>query len=486
MNTGKRNLIIVSAFIIVLGGTTAALMLTGNGKDTAGSSVSSPDSIQLVSKKEEDIVSMSVKNKNGSYTLIPIKTPLVGAASTASTSSQDLITTYTVKGLEDLDIDKAATDQVVQNGYSLSATKNLGAVTNLEEYGLKDPQAVVEVSFRDGSHYNYKIGSPSATDNTSYYMCGENSNNVYLVGVDSGILDSEKHFINKNVLAITNTGKDNEYTKIKLSGKNFPQPVAVEMVDNVMTMTSPIHSSIDDNKLAGVQNSLTTLIADSVEAVHPDAAAIKKYGLDVPTAVAEFTANKENYKIMVGAKNGNQYYAALDPTKAIYLVKESDVSAWAEISDFTLRSKLLILPTIDSLKSIAVEKGNASSAVTVERTKDEQKSTQDKPAYTYKVLSQDGKELQYDTSYKSFFISLISLETLEGATQKPSGSPTYRVTYSYFDKGSTDTVEFYKSSDRRYTAVVNGEIFGTIVSTDVDKVFEKFDLLQAGKTVATD
>ncbi len=483
MNTGKRNLIIVGAAIVILGGTTAALMLTGNGKDNAGSSVSSPDSIQLVTKKEEDIVSMAVSNKTGSYTLIPVKKPMAGAASTAP---EDMVTIYSVKGLEDLNIDTTATDQVVRNGYSLSATKNLGAVTNLEEYGLKDPQAVVKVSFKDGSQYNYKIGSASATDSTSFYMCGENSNNVYIVTVDSGILQDERHFINKNMLSITNAGKDNDYTDIKLSGKNFPQPIATKKESDGFYMSSPIHSGLDENKVAEIQNSLTALTANTVEAVHPDETAIKKYGLDAPAAVVEFTVNNEKYKVMVGAKNGSQYYAAFDPAKTVYLVKASDVSAWAETNAFTLRNKLLHLPMIDSLKSIAVEKGAVSSAVTVQRTKDEKQSTQDKPAYTYKVLSQDNKELDYDKNYKSFFISLISLETLEDANAKPNGAPVYRVTYSYFDKGATDILEFYKSSDRRYTAVVNGEIFGTIVSTEVDKVFDKYEQLQAGKAVAAE
>ncbi len=483
MNTGKRNLIIVGAAIVVLGGATAALMLTGNGKDNAGSAVSSPDSIQLVTKKEEDIVSMTVKNKAGSYTLIPVKKPMAGAASTAP---EDMVTVYSVKGLESFDIDTASTDQVVRNGYSLSATKNLGAVTNLEQYGLQDPQAVVKVSFKDGSQYNYKIGNASATDSTAYYMCGENSNNVYIVTLDSGILQDERHFINKNMLAITNSGKDNDYTDIKLSGKNFPQPIVTKKESDGFYMSAPIHSGLDDNKVAAVQNALTSLVADSVEAVHPDEAALKKYGLDAPAAVVEFTVNNEKHKVMVGAKNGSQYYAAFDPTKTVYLVKASDVSAWAETSAFTLRNKLLLLPMIDSLKSIAVEKGTASSAVTVQRTKDEKKSTQDKPEYTYKVLSQDNKELDYEKSYKSFFISLISLETLEDANAKPSGTPAYRVTYSYFDKNSTDTIEFYRSSDRRYTAVVNGEVFGTVVSSEVDKVLDKYEQLQTGKAVTAE
>ncbi len=488
MKTSTRNLIIVAAGIVVLGGATAALMLTGGGQGASSSPVST-STIDLVSKKSEDIVSMSVKNKKGSYTLIPVtKTvPATSSASSGSASSAETETTYTVKELENVPIDSAAAGQVIQNGFSLTASKNLGTVDNLDEYGLKDPQATVEVSFKDGSSYNYKIGSESATDSSAYYMSGEDSNNVYVVSVDSGILEDQNYFISKAILTVAAAnGEQNDFTKVTLSGRNFPQPITVGKVGDADKIMSPFSADTDANNVSAIETALTTVTASSVEAVNPDAAALKNYGLDQPAAIAEFTANKVNYKLLAGAKKDNSYYVMLDKGNVVYLVSADSITPWAEATAFSLRSKLIFTPMITDVKSISVTQGTAATQVTVARTKDETKSTEDTPAFTYKVTGTDAKALDYETNYKNFYKNLISIELLEGSDAKPSGTPAYSVEYQYFDKNTKDILQFYNGGDRRYLVVLNGEVCGTVTSTDVDKIFTSYQQLQSGQSVQTD
>ncbi len=485
MTTSTRNLIVVAACIVVLGGAAAALALTGKSADSA-SSAASAATIDLVSKKSEDIVSMSVQNKKGSYTLIPVQTP---AASTASgfsslSSSESSTPTYTLQGLEGVSIDSTAAGEVIQNGFNLVASKNLGAIDNLAEFGLKDPEATIKVKFKDGSNYNYKIGSALATDSSSYYMCGEDSNNVYVVSVDSGILDSENYFISKDVLAIADSSGQNDFTKLTLSGKSYPQPLTVAKLGTVQAITSPYSAEADATKLGAVQTALATVTATSVEAIHPDAAALKTYGLDQPTAVAEFTVNKGSYKLSVGAKKDNSYYVMLDKVDVVYLVPADSVSSWVEANAFSLRSKIVMMPVITDVKAVTVTVAGASSGLTIARTKDETKSTEDKPAYTYQVTGTGGKKLDYETNYKNFYKNLISILLLEAADTKPGGSPDYTVEYQYYDKNDKDTVQLYKSGDRRYVAVVNGQVYGTVTSTDVDRMVSSYQLLQSGKAVS--
>lgn len=86
MRSNVRSLVIVGAFVVVLGGALAALKLTGNDKSASSSSVSTA-SIELVSKKSEDVVSMKVTNAKGSYTLLPVTKGGVGSSLAASASS---------------------------------------------------------------------------------------------------------------------------------------------------------------------------------------------------------------------------------------------------------------------------------------------------------------------------------------------------------------------------------------------------------------
>lgn len=485
MKTSTRNLIIVAAGIVVLGSAAAALMLTGGASGTA-SSAASAASIDLVSKKSEDIVSMSVKNKKGSYTLVPVTAPAASSTASGSASSAVSSVTYTIKGLENVPIDSTAAGQVIQNGFSLVASKNLGTVDNLDEYGLKDPQATVEVSFKDGSSYNYKIGSVSATDSSAYYMCGENSSNVYVVSVDAGILDSQNYFISKSVLTIANNGEQNNFTKIALSGRNFPQPITVGKVGTADAILSPFSADTDTDNVSAIETALATVTATSVEAVNPDAAALKNYGLDQPAAIADFTVNKGSYKLLAGAKKDDSYYVMLDKGNVVYLVSAEGVSPWAETNAFALRSKLIFTPNISDVKSVAVTQGTSTTEVAIARTKDETKSTEDTPAYTYKVTGTGGKSLDYDTNYKNFYKNLISVELLESSDVKPTGTPAYSVEYQYYDKSTKDTVQFYNGGDRRYIAVLNGEVCGTVTSSDVDKLFTSYQQLQSGQSVQTE
>lgn len=126
MKTGTRNLIVVAGCIVVLGGVTAALLLTGNKEAATASSAVSTGTIELVSKTSEDIVSMAVTNQKGSYTLLPMAAAVSssaasGTASTASGTASAI--TYEIKGLKGVPINTEATGQVVQNGFSLNATK---------------------------------------------------------------------------------------------------------------------------------------------------------------------------------------------------------------------------------------------------------------------------------------------------------------------------------------------------------------------------
>ncbi len=477
MKTSTRNLIVVAVCIVALGGVAAALLLTGN-KEGDTSSTASTGTIELVSKKSEDIVSMQVTNKKGSYTLLPS----VAAASSASSAGDNI--TYHIKELSGVPINAEVAGQVVQNGFSLIATKNLGTFEDLNKFGLKTPQATVEVSFKDGSTYNYKIGNSSATDSSVYYMCGEKSANVYVVNIDGGILEDKNYFVSKDILSIANSSGVNDFTKIALSGTNFPQPITLKKQGTVMVLTAPINAETDADNLSAIETALSELTADSVEAVNPDASILKNCGLDKPAAVSEFTVNKGDYKLLVGAKRGDSYYVILDKVSAVYLVKADSIRALAETNIFALRSKSLLMPNISTVKSVSVSVGDTTDTLIVERTKDETKSTEDKVAYTYKVTGTNAAAIDYSTSYTAFFKSIIGIQLLEGTDVMPGGKPDLNVEFQYFDKDNKDTIAFYKSGVRRYTAVVDGSVCGVVTAADTEKIINNIKLLESGKTVS--
>lgn len=488
MRSNVRNLVIVGAVVVVLGGAVAALKMTGNDKSSSSSS-SSTASMELVSKTSQDVVSMKVTNAKGSYTLLPVKSESVGSSasktsSSGSASSAASSVTWTVKELDGCPIDTTETGNAVQDGFSLVASKDLGTVSSLDDFGLTKPQATVEVRFRDGSSFDYKIGNVSATDSSAYYMCGVKNSNVYIVTIDQGLLEGPDYFISKNVLSLSDTQSQANLTALRLSGTNYPTPVAISSNGTGVQITSPASYGTDSDKMSKIASELTSVTASSVVAVNPDAAALKKYGFDKPAAVAEFTVDKGSYKLTVGAENGSSRYLMLGGTNVVYSVPSASVADWADAGLFGLRSKEILLPQVTTVKSMTVQVGNTKNELNLTRTKDAKKSTKSDTVYDYKVTGNGGKALDYENNFTKFYADVIGIEILSDATSVPSGTPAVTVQYRYFDKNSADTIAFLPSGDRRYTAVLNGKPYGVVTQNDIDTITKNIALLESGKTLS--
>ncbi len=470
MKSGTRNIIIVAVTAAVLGGAVFALTRVGGSGSSSSDGASSSANIKLVSQSSQNVVSMKVTNRKGSYTLVP-----AGQSSLTSSAASSASVTYTVKELAGCPVDTDETSSVLQNGFSLTATKNLGTVSSLSDYGLSDPQASVEVLFKDGSTFRYKIGNATATDPSARYLCSENSSTVYVVSVNAGLLEGAPYFVKKQLVSLGGDASTQpSFTRIALSGSKYPQPVVLQAGSGgTLSIVSPMAYDADGTNLSALQTCLSSLTADSAVALNPDAATLKKYGFASPTAVAEYTVNKKNYKITIGAQNGKSYYAMVDGVNVVYSVSADSVSAFAAQSLFGLRSKLAFTPQIETVKKISIVAGGKASTASVTRTEKTSSSTEDKKAYAYKVSGTSGKALDYDNGYKGAYEKLIGILLYADSSVKPSGTPAVTIKYSYFDKTGTDTVEFYLA-DGHYTAVQNGKVLGLCTKNDVDTALQAF------------
>ncbi|HCW79488.1 MAG TPA: hypothetical protein DG942_00090 [Ruminococcaceae bacterium] len=488
MKSSTRNIVIVAVAAAVLGGVAIALTHTPGGKGTTSSAAgsSSVASIKLISKSSADVASMKVTNKKGSYTLIPVPSGKIGASSTAPSalpSSSGSSVTYTVEELSGCPVDTGETGSAVKNGFSLSATKNIGAVSSLEDYGLQDPLATVQVTFHDGSTFSYKIGNATATDSSAHYMCGISSNSVYIVSIDQGLLEGADYFISKEIVSSSNASSS-DFTKIALSGSNFPTPLTLQKdKSGTLAITAPDAYKADATSLNSLMTTLSSITAESVVKVKPDAAALKQYGLSSPTTVAEYTIGNKSYKLIVGVKSGSNYYAMIGGVDVVYSVTAENLSGLVSQSMFSLRSKLVFQPDIETVKDLSIVSGNTSYTVNLARKENSSSSTQGGKSYTYKVTGNGGKALDYSSNYTNLYQKLTGLMIYDASSTKPSGSPAVTVKYGYFDKAGTDTVEFYLTSGH-YTAVLNGKVLGLCSKSDLDAIMQSASDFETGKTVS--
>ncbi len=176
----------------------------------------------------------------------------------------------------------------------------------------------------------------------------------------------------------------------------------------------------------------------------------------------------------------------LDKVPVVYAVTTDSINGLVSQSLFALRNKSIFLPNIKNVKRVTIFSGTDKTEIDVARTEKVSSaiSSGSGKEYDYKV-SVGGKQLDYDTNYRNAYETLIALSVYAQADQQPSSSkPTIEVRYEYFDKAGTDAVELYEGTNRSYTAVSDGKVYGLCTKTDVDKALQAIKDFAAGKSVA--
>lgn len=507
MKNNTKYLIIALGCVVVLGGAVAALTLTGgSSEDTASSQASSAaETIPLIEKTEEDLAGMTVTNETGSFTVrAHTETVVASAASSeedASSESEPEETTEVVYEVDELDgiaFDSSSVSSLARAGYSLTAQRSIGTVEDLTDFGLVDPAATVEVVYQDGSTFSYKVGGENSG---YYYVMVDGSDEVYLASVNSSLFDSCYELADTTLLELE-IGEDTSsaasiaqsvgtysdaaiINTLHLSGAAFEREITLEYDGSVgYVMTEPRRTDADSTKASNIAQALTSLSADSLVLPHPSEDDLAEYGLAEPDVVCEFTSGGKDYVLTVSAtdSDGNRYIT-LDSIDAIFLISNDKVTAWADADPFYLQSTLTLLPNIVDVRTMTFTMNGKEYQFTIDRAVDEEESTEDETAYTYTVKNADGLELDYEENFKHFYLAFISITVSEDTWEEPTGDPVLTCTYTYQDKEGSDTIEYYKVSDRRYAIVENGQLMGLALSDTVDLAMKDLELLNAGETV---
>ena len=501
MKKNTRNLIIGLVVILILAAAAIVLALTGGQEEGESSSAASTESYSLIDKTKQDLATMEITNEGGTYT-IRLEEKIVEASSEASSedssaesgTSSDTASSgtttqwvYSIDGVADYLADTTKIENAARYGYSLSASKNLGKVEDLEEFGLAEPAATVSVTYRDGTTAKYKVGNTSGTDSAKYYVQMEGDENVYIAMLNTGLLEPKTYYTKTDILSIS---PENEASQVfadslKLYGTEMPEEIVLEgRDDGNYYITSPKQAKANVTKVTEIVQSFTYLSAESVAATSTDEETLKEFGLLEPAAVAELTVSGKTYIISVSALNeeGNRYLT-LDGVEAVYEIAGDNVSLWAGVSVFSLQDALSLMPMITDIETMTLEVGGKTYQFRQEREEDTASSTEEKTVYTYTVFNEDGEERTYE-NFQRFYMSLITSYLIEDYREMPEGEPYLKCTYTYYESDETNTIEYYQMSDRRFCVVEDGtNVKGLVSNENLERAVEYLELLNNGETV---
>ena len=170
MKKNLRTFLIMLLVLVLVGGGAAALLLTQPTEETAAEEESSSSQVRepLLDLEPEQVTSLQVENAYGAFTLVPLSeeeaqevTSQESAAESAASlessvsSGQEEDThgvLFTLEEYREYEPDTLTITEDVEDLLGLAVSKDLGALENLEPYGLEEGDATqVTIQLSDGS-----------------------------------------------------------------------------------------------------------------------------------------------------------------------------------------------------------------------------------------------------------------------------------------------------------------------------------------------
>jgi hypothetical protein len=396
--------------------------------------------VKIVNINTNDIVEMTVQNKEGKYVFVK------------NGEEWKLSAPYTFK------IDNNAVNSLAINVSSLTASKVLEEnATNLAQYGLDKPD-VITIKTKDGKLTVVEVGDEAPT-RSGYYAKGQGSNKVYLIDSYTGekLKISENTIRVKNLFDVTSAdviafGMDRK-GKTVFSSKKFD--------DTTWTMSYPINANVELGEVTPMIDAVTK--STVINYVESNAADLSQYGLDKPSYAFDFETSKGKSKLLLGKEKikGTEIFAKLDNSNEVFTV---------DYSTFTFVDKPLkeimevfaYIPNIGDVNKIVLEMDGHKDTYDLQVDPEGKDNDKDKFYINGKLAVM--KNENGDQYFRKHYQALIGVTLSEIEPDgKPSGKADITITYSLKKQPGTMKVEFIPKDSRYYYVVKNDTYSGILV-----------------------
>lgn len=420
-----------------------------------------------------------------------------------------------VKGYEKFDMHATNMGDLVNALTVCTLSKDLGDVEDFEQYGLTAPQAVVTVTYYDGSAKAFEIGDMTP-DQSGCYFREKDGKRLYIQPLTTTAIYMQQplDYVSTTVLAEPKAEAAAQgetevvLRKMSLSGEvRKNNPFAFRLVTSEDSDTYIYYSYIITEPFTKGTNSsydtalgaFTQIQAESVVNIAPTAADLKEYGLDTPYSVANFTLSArttvsmetsdgntisnttykdlEEHTVMVGNKNDTFYYVRIDDNPVVYLVA-ADNLPFAEMQYDDLADTLLFLEDIAQMSSFRVTLPEKETVFNL--------THDDSSMDSSKNMTVKAGDKTYDTMDFRYLIQNFMNITRYGSLTKDVNMLEQKMEIAITrreEKTPVLTVKFYEISGSQYAVVLsNGEKY-QVKASDVKNTITQYENYLAGKKV---
>ena len=494
MKNKKILLIVIAAAVVLVGVMLLLIFIPKGGDNGAGTDGATFDEAQIsVTTDNKGVHQVTVARndkgeveQNGSGSLINYYPANIkdihlenakGTVDIVSNTPNGKATEYKIKGYEDYKIQSGIPDQIASAcaaiEFSTVAGKDNG--DNSADFGFDKTRAVATVTYNDNTKSIITVGDNAPQQAGTYIKFGD--------GEDIFLIDEEKAtafdfgLTDFMSLAINDSASDTDNSKassIKIWGGGIEKEIELvpndsEKVSASYKMTSPVECYANEKESSLIEGGIRGLYADSVAMVNPSQSQLVNLGL-AESATKLKAVYPDTTVSLIGSKpdpNGD-VNLMVDGGSIVYKLKATK-APWVETNYEKLVSEYVLNPKMTALSGMTVSTGGKDyefklSSKTVLTTDDQGSETES----TTTVVYYNGKELQTE-NFSTLFEAASMIELADAKTENPSGSPSLKITYTYAEDDSTDTVEFYPAADSRCVATLNGRAEGHSRQADVTR-----------------
>ncbi len=458
----------VLAVAVLIGGTIAVIKLMPEMTDDDNTNSQTPE-ISVMTMKEADFKTITVKNKNGTFVLD-------NEVSKDEDGYDECV--WTLQGYDMDVISDYELYNIASNFIALTALREITTKT-AEECGFNEPVAEVIITKQDDSVVTVLVGAKSP-DGAGSYLKLADKDTIYLI---SGDIDTRLSFApidlanTDGIAALSlpsgndkylSNGKLSSFDSLTISGKNFSKPVVIK--PNPDAATAELHNYIvtsPSERMAENVDKVLLLFNDTTPvsgayALDSKTATLKKLGLDKPDLTIAAKLGKTTYSFKFKLQEDGGYAVWYNGCKMIKKI-EADALEVLSYSTNKFYSTWVHLQSIDELSGFIVKSEGKEYKFDISVKKNEDTKNE----YTIKY---NGKKLTA-TNFQDFYRYCISLYASDFDTTKVTSEVEYEITYVYSDaKRKPTKITFQRASATKYLFSVNGEAIGHVNSSDLSRI----------------
>ncbi len=305
MNSKKKGILIGLIIIALLAIVLVVLELTKPEDDSSSESSSLP-TYAMIEQDKEALVSLTVKNEEGEFTVEPVD-------KSEEDSEEDSSTEFTIPALSQYEQESSYLLTLASDMSSLNANAKVAdSVEDKAKYGLDNPIVTVTANFEEGKQYVLTVGS--AAYGGGYYAMVSGDDALYTISdtVGDELKRGELYYVSKVLVAAADTSEsdaEDVIHSVTVTRSDLAQPITMKLLTDEnanyesyaskYVLTSPLESYLNSKADANYVDIFVGGTATEIVGYYKaeDAAT---YGFDNPTATVDLSYNDTTAKFIIG------------------------------------------------------------------------------------------------------------------------------------------------------------------------------------------